>query len=494
MNDSHQKEYPLTNSLDPHYFLMLYLFKYAVIRKGIVNMTEKLTLQEVEKTVLENKALFEEFIALETVSTQGREIKETADFVVKMFEDLGGEAQILDDLEDGFPFVYGFFEAGPGGNKEKTILFYNHYDVQPEDPLELWDTPPFTLSLTDDGRLVGRGVSDDKGELMARLYAIHMLQKTEAGLPVNIKFIVEGEEEIGSPNIDAYVEKYADLLKADVCFWEGGGKNSNDEIVLYGGVKGIGYFDIWVDSADIDIHSSKGAVVNNAAWRLVHALASLRTPDNKIVIDGFYDLMDEPTEKELATVAKMPFDEAKEKDVYGLKHPLITDDLDYSPQEALVLYPTLTISGIESGYNGQGTKTVLPKTAKAKLDFRLVPGYSGPKVEKLLRAHLDNHGFEDVQIELLTQLEPFRTDLEHPYVDVVVEAAQEVYGKDNIVLEPNSAGGGPMFGFDQFLNVPIMGTGVGWAKTSAHAPNENIRLQDFYEGILYMITLLNKLK
>lgn len=457
-------------------------------------MTDIATLLDVEQTVLENKSLFEEFIALETVSTQGRAIKETADFVVKMLEDLGGQAQILDDLNNSFPFVYGFFEAGPGGNKDKTILFYNHYDVQPEEPIDLWKTPPFELSKTDDGRLVARGVSDDKGELMARLYAIHMLQKTEAGLPVNIKFIVEGEEEIGSPNIDAYIEKYADLLKADVCFWEGGGKNVDEDIVLSGGVKGIGYFDIWVDSADTDIHSSKGAIVNNAAWRLVHALSSLRSPDNKITIDGFYDLMDEPTEKELATVAKMPFDAEKEKDVYGLKHPLITDDLDIQPQEALVLYPTLTISGIESGYNGAGTKTVLPKTAKAKLDFRLVPGYSGMKVEKLLRAHLDNHGFQDIQIELLTQLEPFRTDLEHPFVDVVVDAAKEVYGADKVILEPNSAGGGPMYGFKQFLNVPIMGTGIGWPKSDIHAPNENIRLQDFYEGILYIITLLNKLK
>src|SRR5699024_413718 len=142
----------------------------------------------------------------------------------------------------------------------------------------------------------------------------------------------------------------------------------------------------------------------------------------------------------------------------------------------------------------EGTKTVLPKTARAKLDFRLVPGYTAAEVEKLLRAHLDEHGFEDVQIELLTQLEPFRTDLEDPYVDVVVETAEEVYGEENVVLEPNSAGGGPMYGFDKYLNVPVMGTGVGWAKSDVHAPNENIRLEDFYQGIAYLVTMLDKLK
>lgn len=456
-------------------------------------MSLKYSLKAIEQLVDENRKPFEEFMALETVSTQGRQIKETADYVVQMIEDLGGEAQLLEGLNDSFPFVYGFFAAGPNGNSEKTILFYNHYDVQPEEPLEEWNSPPFELTEKD-GKFFARGISDDKGELMARFYAIKLLQEQEGGLPVNIKFIVEGEEEIGSPNIDAYLEEYADLLAADVCFWEGGGKNALEQIILAGGVKGIAYFDIWVDSADTDIHSSRGAVVNNAAWRLVQALASLRTPDNKIVIDGFYDLMTPPTEKEQAAVAKIPFDSEVEQQVYGLKQPLITDDLGITPQEALVLYPTLTISGIISGYNGEGTKTVLPRTASAKLDFRLVPGYSASAVEKLLRAHLDQEGFEDVQIKLLTQLEPFRTDLDHPYVDTVVETAVEIYGEDNIVLEPNSAGGGPMSGFKKFLDVPIMGTGIGWAKADIHAPNENIRIQDFYEGISYIALLLDKLQ
>jgi len=456
-------------------------------------MPEKISLKAIEQLVQTNKEPFEEFLSLETVSTQGRNLQETAEYVVKMFEGLGGEAQILDDLNDSFPFVYGFFEAGPGGNKEKTILFYNHYDVQPEEPLDEWETPPFELTEKD-GHLIARGISDDKGELMARLYALKLLQETEDGLPVNVKFIVEGEEEIGSPHIDEYIEHYADLLAADVAFWEGGNKNSNEDIVLSGGIKGIAYFDIWVDSADTDIHSSKGAVVDNAAWRLVHALASLRTPDNKINVEGFYDLMDEPTAKEREAVAKIPFDADAEKETYGLKQPLITEDLDYTPQEALVLYPTLTISGLKSGYTEEGTKTVLPRTALAKLDFRLVPGYTASEVEKLLRAHLDDHGFEDVQFELLTELEPFRTDLEDPYVDVVVETAEEIYGEDNVVIEPNSAGGGPMAGFDKFLNVPVMGTGVGWVKSKVHAPNENIRLEDFYQGISYLVTLLGKLK
>lgn len=446
-----------------------------------------------EKIVSENMKYFEDLIALESVSTQNRNIEQTADFVAQLFEEFGGEAKILEGLNNSFPFVYGFFEAGPKGNKNKTILFYNHYDVQPEEPLDEWETEPFKLTEKD-GHLYARGIADDKGDLIARLYAIKMMQESEDGLPVNIKFIVEGEEEIGSPNIDAYIEEYADLLAADVCFWEGGSKTADEKITLYGGIKGIAYFDIWVDSADTDIHSSKGAIIDNAAWRLVHALASLRTPDNKIIIEDFYDLMTEPTEEEIAATAKIPFDAETEKEIYGLKHPLITDDLDITPQEALVLYPTLTISGMESGYQGEGTKTVLPRTAKAKLDFRLVPGFTAKEVDKLLRAHLDKQGFEDVQVELLTELTPYRTDLTDPYVDVVITAAEEVYGEGNYILEPNSAGGGPMYGFGKYLDVPVMSTGIGWAQTNVHAPNENIRTQDLYEGVAYIATLLDKLK
>ena len=204
--------------------------------------------------------------------------------------------------------------------------------------------------------------------------------------------------------------------------------------------------------------------------------------------------MTEPTKKEKEVVQKIPFDTEKEKEVYGLKHPLITDDLDYTPQEALVLYPTLTISGMESGYTDEETKTVLPRTAKAKLVFRLVPGYTGEKVEKLLRNHLDSHGFEDVQFSLLIELTPFRTDIDHPYVDTVVETAEEIYGEGNIVLEPNTAGGGPISGFDKFLGVPIRETGIGWSKSDIHAPNENARIQNFYEGVAYNKTLLRNLK
>lgn len=435
-----------------------------------------------------NMYTFYDYLRLDSVSTQGRNILETAAFVKKLIESVGGKGELLSDF-GGNPIVYGSFEAGRGGNKEKTLLFYNHYDVQPEDPIDEWESEPFEPTVKE-GILYCRGVSDNKANFMARINAIAALNETEEGLPCNVKFLVEGEEEIGSPNIDLYLEKYAELFKADACIWESGSKDNQERFVIDAGIKGIAYFEATVESADIDMHSSLAAVADNAAWRLTHALASLRNEKNEILIDGFYNLMTPPTEFEKEVVEKLPFNPEATRETFGLKQPFITDQLSYTPQEALVLYPTLTISGLQSGYTGPGTKTVLPRQAFAKIDVRLVPGYEPKNVKDAIRHHLDAHGFEDVQLDLLTGEKPFRTDLTDPFVKTVVESAQKTYGEENVILRPNSPGTGPMYGFGEYLNVPILGSGTGWAKSGAHAPNENIRLEDFYQGVQHIATLL----
>ncbi|MFL2097375.1 M20/M25/M40 family metallo-hydrolase [Marinilactibacillus psychrotolerans] len=442
---------------------------------------------KIQATAEENQNLFFEYLRLESVSTQGRMISETAEFVKQLIEDFGGKAELLNDL-GGHPIVYGFFPAGQKGNSEKTLLFYNHYDVQPEDPLEEWKTKPFEPTIID-GMLYCRGVSDNKANFMARLNAIQLLSESEEGLPCNVKFLIEGEEEIGSPTIDLYLEKHADLFKADACIWESGSKDNEERFNIDAGIKGIAYFDAWVESADVDIHSSKGAVVDNAAWRLMHALSSLRTKDHQVIIDGFYEMMTPPTELEKSFVEKTPFNGEKLKENYGLKHPLIVENWNRTPQEALILYPTLTISGLLSGYTDPGSKTVLPRKAQAKIDVRLVPGMDPENVYEIIRNHWDQQGFKDVQLKLLTGEKSFRTDLTDPFVDIVLNSAKKVYGEE-VVLTPNSPGTGPMYGFGKYLGVPILGSGTSWANSGAHAPNENVRLNDFYQGIEHMVHLM----
>lgn len=447
----------------------------------------------VQTIIQERKEEFFDYLRLASVSTQNRNILPTVDYVKEMIEKTGGRTRVLDDC-GGNPVVYGYFSAGEKGNADKTVLFYNHYDVQPEDPLDEWLSEPFEPTVRD-GKLFCRGVADNKANFVVRLYAIEALMASDEGLPCNVKFLVEGEEENGSPHLGKYIEKYADLFSSDGCIWEFGGKDEEENFVIQTGVKGMAYFDLKVESADVDIHSSLGAVIDNAAWRLTHALASLKDKENQVLVDGFYDNIEEPSAYAKKVVNQQKVNSEKMTSIYGLKHPFITKDLDWSTEEALIFYPTMTISGLLSGYTDEGTKTVLPRKASAKLDCRLVPGQDPENIERMIRDHLDKEGFQDVELILLKGLRAFRSDLESPFVQTVKAAAEKVYGKESgVVLSPNNPGSGPMVYFGEYLNVPVASSGCGYAESKAHGPNESIRLKDFEDGALHMVQFLKDFK
>ncbi|MEK5391158.1 M20/M25/M40 family metallo-hydrolase [Margalitia sp. FSL K6-0131] len=442
-------------------------------------------------------ALFDEaieqlkgYLRIPTISAQDSAIPETVSHVVSMIENIGGETKVLDDL-GGNPVVYGYFTAGENGDKEKTLLFYNHYDVQPPEPLEEWNTDPFNPTVID-GKLFARGASDNKGDLVARLTAIKVLQNVDGGLPCNIKFLIEGEEEIGSPNLAPYLHKYKDLFKADACIWEFGGKDEKDRISMVAGIKGMAYLELTCVGAEIDMHSSVGAYVDNAAWRLIHALGTMKNANNDILVEGFYDGIAEPTESEMEAVKKIPFSSKAVSSLYGLKRPLITEAKGVDPREAMVFHPTMTICGLESGYTGKGAKTVLPKSAKAKVDCRLVPGQDPNHILSCVQAHLEKHGFSDVKAEMINGQKAYRSDYDHPFVAHVLQTAEETYQAE-VVLAPNSAGTGPMYEFGKQLQLPIVSTGIGWVESKAHAPNESIRLKDFEQGVVHMAYMLSGL-
>jgi len=427
------------------------------------------------------------YLRFPTISAQNKAIPETVKFVVNQIQETGGETQVLDDL-GGNPVVYGYFAAGSNGDSTKTLLFYNHYDVQPPEPLNEWNSEPFEPTIVD-GKLFARGVADNKGDFIARLTAIKVLQQLEGGLPCNIKFMVEGEEEIGSPNLAPYLRKYKDLFKADACIWEFGGKDQEDRVSMVAGIKGMAYMELTCTGADIDMHSSVGAYVDNAAWRLVQALASMRNEKNEILVNGFYDGIQEPTDNEKEAVKNLPFNEEAVGNLYGLKRPLITEALGIDPRDAMVFKPTMTICGLESGYTGEGAKTVLPKSAKVKLDCRLVPGQDPEHIYTCIQNHLKEHGYHDIDAVMINGQKAYRSDYNHPFVAHVLDTASAVYDKSP-VLAPNSAGTGPMYEFGNQLNLPIVSTGIGWVQSKAHAPNESVRLNDFEEGVVYMAYML----
>jgi acetylornithine deacetylase/succinyl-diaminopimelate desuccinylase-like protein len=420
-------------------------------------------------------------LAQPSIAAQGIGLEETAALIQERMERLGGRVQRF-VVGDGPPILYA--ELGEG---ERTMLIYNHYDVQPPDPLDEWVTPPFEPSVRE-GRLYARGVADDKGDLLCRLQAVEAYQEAVGPLPLRLRFLIEGEEEVGSPHLSAFANLHGDLIHADGCLWETGDKDSARRFVLTLGVKGICYVELSVKTAASDLHSMWGGVVPNAAWRLAWALNTLKDRDEHILVDGLMQRVRPPDEAERAHLATLPFDEEQIKKDFGFSGFV----RDLTGVDLLVKHfyePTCTICGMKSGYIDRGVKTVLPNSASAKVDFRLVPDLTPDLVVELLRSHLDRRGFEDVQIALLNSLHPARSSLDTSFVQACIGAARETYGSDPIVY-PTSPGSGPLYTLSR--ETPAVMAGVAHANAHLHAPNENIYLEDYFQGIDFVGRLFDR--
>jgi acetylornithine deacetylase/succinyl-diaminopimelate desuccinylase-like protein len=405
--------------------------------------------------------------------------------VYELLRQRGFSVEILPT--DGAPVVIGELT----GNSPKTLLFYNHYDVQPPEPLELWDTPPFEPTLMD-GKLFARGVSDDKAHITSRLFAIDALLASNPNLPCNIKFIIEGEEEISSIHLKDFVYQNSERLKADACIWEFGGVDHREVPVQYLGLRGICYVELSVETASQDVHSGLGgSIFPNAAWRLVWALNTLKGPDEHIRLPGHYDAVRSPSARDRALMEALPETSEEYRTRYGVQSFLkgMTGGVDLRLEE--VFQPTCTICGLTSGYQGAGSKTVLPARASAKIDFRLVPDQTPEQVLKALRVYLDDHGFSDVQLNFLGGEAPARTDPDDPFIKLVADTALPVYGVPMQII-PMSGGSGPNHAFVHHLRLPVATAGVGYPGSQAHAPNENIRLDLYLKGAKHIARIIQE--
>ena len=421
--------------------------------------------------------------AIPSVSAQGTAMRECAVLVVNMLETRGFEARII--ATDGHPVVY----AERSGTNDRTILLYNHYDVQPPEPLDLWDSPPFEPSRRN-GQMFARGVSDDKGHIACRLAAIDSFLEIEGELPCNVKFIIEGEEEIGSVHLPAFIRDHKELLKADACLWEFGAVNVEGVPVQYAGMRGICYVELSVETATRDSHSGEtGSIFQNAAWRLIWALRSLKGTDEIIRLPGFYDRVIPPSERDLELLSALPDPTAYYREHYGVDGYLKGIAGGIELRKEMVFVPTCTVCGVTAGYQGKGSKTVLPARASAKVDFRLVPDQRPDEVLEQLRTHLDQGGFTDVEIEWLGGGPPGRTDPDDPFLQLVVASAEEVYGTPQII-EPLIGGSGPNHAFLHELRLPVATAGIGYPGTRAHAPNENIVIDNFVMGSKHTARIL----
>ncbi|HQV62981.1 MAG TPA: M20/M25/M40 family metallo-hydrolase [Anaerolineales bacterium] len=434
-----------------------------------------------------NKSISElsTYVAQPSISAQNIGLKECAQLVKEMLMARGFKARVMET--EGAPVVY----AERKGKGDKTLLIYNHYDVQPPEPLELWESPPFEPSLRGD-KLYGRGVSDDKSHLTARLFAIDAILDTDGDLPCNIKFIIEGEEETSSVHLHDFIKQNIPLLKADACIWEFGGVDHREVPMQYLGLRGICYVELSVESLGTDVHSGLGgSIFPNAAWRLVWALNSLKGPDERIRIPGFYDNIVPPSARDRELMDALPDVAEVYKKQFGVKEFIkgLTGGTDLKMEE--VFTPTCTICGLTSGYQGPGSKTVQPAFASAKVDFRLVPGQKPEDIVAKLRLHLDNEGFNDVQITVLGGEPAARTDPDDPFIKIVVDTAEEVF-ESPMEIVPMIGGSGPNYPFVHDLGLPVATMGHGYPDTRAHAPNENIRLDLYLKHAQHMARVIKE--
>ncbi|HZO89342.1 MAG TPA: M20/M25/M40 family metallo-hydrolase [Chthonomonadaceae bacterium] len=431
--------------------------------------------------------------ALPSVSAKGEALEPCAELVADLMRARGLEAHLL-PTEGGPPVVFG--EAAADRADAPTVLFYNHYDVQPAEPLELWQSPPFTLTVRG-GKAYARGAADDKGHIVSRLLALETIRAANGGkYPFHVKFLAEGEEEVGSPHLGAFVQTHRDLLRADACIWEEGGVNEQGRPTLYCGMRGIAYFELSVKTIAYDAHSGVGgSILPNAAWRLVWALSLLKDRHERILLPGHYDTARLPDLRDLQLLDALPDEEAYYRREFGLEEKGFlggpqTHGLEF--KRRAVFEPTLTICGLTGGWQGAGAKTVLPSEARAKMDFRLVPDQDPEAVHRSLRAYLDARGFGDIEIRYLGGQRPARVDPDHPLVRLAAETAQEVYGQPASIV-PIVGGSGPMWWFSGYLGLPVTSPGIEYPGIRAHAPNEHIRLSDFVLGTRHLAHLLARL-
>ncbi|MCT3115508.1 M20/M25/M40 family metallo-hydrolase [Leuconostoc lactis] len=422
--------------------------------------------------------LLEELVAIPSVSAQAASLPEAATTIANAFRQLG--AKVTYDDTYFAPFVLAEFTSDQPD--AKTLVIYNHYDVQPAEPLDLWTTAPWTLSSRD-GKLYGRGVDDDKGNLTARLAAVaEYLKENDQTLPVNIIFIVEGAEETASQYLPEYLAKHASTIKADLVLWESGGKNADEIVEIYGGNKGIVTFELTANTADNDLHSSLSAVVDSAPIRLSQAIAALFDQQGNIAVPHFYDEVIAPNAREKALIGQLPLTREDLVAQHGLKVPLYTDRNGQDLKETLYFQPTLNVQGIISGYNDKGVKTVLPATATAKLEARLVPNMSPDITLQRIADHLTAQGFADITVTKTLGLAGYRSDMSDPEIQRVISVAKAYYQVDPVVM-PTSPSTGPMATIYAALQAPIASLGVGYANNLDHAPNEHIRLVDYDQHI-----------
>jgi len=420
-----------------------------------------------------------------SVSAKNEGIEECAKLVSKLLKKSGISSEILRLKKNVAPIVFG--EITSKQNPEKTLMFYNHYDVQPAEPFDLWDDPPFS-GTRKGNKIFGRGATDDKGELITRIKAVEACLKTTGDVPCNVKFVIEGEEETGSAHIEDYLKKYKKKFSCDGVIWEFGYVDAKNRPIIGLGMKGLLFVELSVKESIRDAHSSLAVLIKNPAWRLIDAIKTLRDSDGKILIKDWYKEVTPFSKNDLELIKTEPFDENVFKKEFGVTS-FVGNKKGMAAKKALVGDATCNIAGFVSGYTGDGAKTVLPGNALVKIDFRLIPKMDPKKQILRLKKHLKSKGFEDVKIKVFHGEAAARTNSSDPFVTQVKEAADNSFGTS--ILNVSNAGTGPMYPFVDILKAPCISIGSTYMFSRIHSPNEFARVDLLKKTTKCMCLIMN---
>jgi len=417
------------------------------------------------------------------------EVRRSAETAVARMRAAGmTDAEVLET--NGLPVAYGSWLGAPGA---PTVLIYGHHDVQPEDPVELWHSPPFAGTVRD-GKIFGRGSVDDKGQVLMHLAAIEAHLRVRGKLPLNVKVVVEGEEEVGSPSFEAFLAREKERLACDVVVVSDTAVFAEDVPSLTVSLRGLVHWEVTVKGPSADLHSGYfGGLVVNPLEALAKMLATLRDADGRIVVPGFYDGVPELAPAVRAELASLPFDTEREARALGVPG-LVGGEHGRMPLERMWMRPTLEINGMYGGYQGPGAKTIIPSFGRAKLSARLVGSQDPERVKAAVREHLFAVAPDGVTVDIESDgdVRAVSTSRDHPAVAAAARAMERGFGKAPVFI---GTGGtiGPVSSFDRILHLPQVLIGVGLPDDQIHAPNEKFDLGQFYGGIETMVYLYDEL-
>lgn len=419
-----------------------------------------------------------------SISTKNEGVKECAELLANMMKKSGINTCIYPTKRH--PIVYGEI-----GNKENvpTILVYGHYDVQPPGSLDLWKSDPFKPEIRE-GKIYGRGSSDDKSQLFAHIKGLEAYIEVKEELPVNLKYVFEGEEEIGSPNLEPFVVENKELLKSNVAIFSDSHIHESGKPMIILGLKGLAYVEITLHGANRDLHSMKASTIPNPVWNIIGLLNTLKGEDGFVRIEGFYDDVRPLLELEKDAVNKIPLDEEailKDLNIDKLLENRKGNNYYYN----LIFEPTCNIAGIYGGYTEEGSKTIIPNKVTVKIDMRLVPDQNPYNIVKKLKLHLEKHGYGGVEIKTEGMIKPSRTPIDNEFVAPVKEAVEEAWGEFPLVF-PGIGGAGPNYVFTENLGIPCIVVPLAASDQNNHAPNESMIVRGYINGIKTSASIIEK--